>query len=40
MVYNALMKLTPTKRGAGFVLNLGTKVIPDKKKVQNKKACR
>lgn len=28
------------KRGAGFVLNLGTKVVPDLKKKNSKNACR
>tara|TARA_R100000426_G_scaffold2942_1_gene5013 strand:+ start:424 stop:555 length:132 start_codon:yes stop_codon:yes gene_type:complete len=27
-------------RGPAFVLNKGTKVVPSKKKEQNKKACR
>lgn len=28
------------KRGPGFVLGLGTKVIPDRKKRENKNSCR
>lgn len=28
------------KRGAKFVLGMGTKVVPDKKKEQSKKSCR
>lgn len=28
------------KRGAAYVLGLGTKVVPDKKKEQSKNACR
>ena len=28
------------RRGAAFVLGMGTKVIPDKKKKQNKEFCR
>lgn len=28
------------KRGAKFVLGLGTKVVPDKKKELNKTSCR
>jgi hypothetical protein len=28
------------KRGAAFVLNMGTKCVPDKKKQQNKAHCR
>jgi hypothetical protein len=28
------------KRGPGFVLGLGTRVIPDQKKKENKNSCR
>lgn len=28
------------KRGAKFVMNLGTRVVPDKKKQENKNKCR
>ena len=35
-----MKNFTPTKRGADFVLNMGTKVIPDRKKKENKNFCR
>ncbi len=37
---NKDIDLTPTRRGASFVLGLGTKVFKDKKKESNKNACR
>jgi hypothetical protein len=30
----------PLRRGPAFVLGLGTKVVPDKKKQQNRDFCR
>ena len=34
------IKAYNVRRGAKFVLGMGTKVVPDKKKQQNKNFCR